>query len=133
MLFLGAFGLSGVESALKLVGLIILCAIIIAASYFTTRFVGKKQQNMSGGSNFRSIDVYRLGQNKYLQIIQAGKRYFLIAVSKDSVETIAELSEDDIVNFPSDKKVSFKEIMAKVVPEKKKSEEETDTENKNSE
>ncbi len=133
MLFLGAFGLSGVESALKLVGLIILCAIIIAASYFTTRFVGKKQQNMSGGSNFRSIDVYRLSQNKYLQIIQAGKRYFLIAVSKDSVETIAELSEDDIVNFPSDKKVSFKEIMAKVVPEKKKSEEETDTENKNSE
>ena len=88
---------------------------------------------MSGGSNFRSIDVYRLSQNKYLQIIQAGKRYFLIAVSKDSVETIAELSEDDIVNFPSDKKVSFKEIMAKVVPEKKKSEEETDTENKNSE
>ncbi len=133
MLFLGAFGLSGVESALKLVGLIILCAIIIAASYFTTRFVGKKQQNMSGGSNFRSIDVYRLGQNKYLQIIQAGKRYFLIAVSKDSVETIAELSEDDIVNFPSDKKVSFKKIMAKVVPKKKKSEEETDTENKNSE
>ena len=133
MLFLDAFGYSGVESALKLVGLIILCAIIIAASYFTTRFVGKKQQNMSGESNFRSIDVYRLSQNKYLQLIQVGKRYFVIAVSKDSVEAIAELSEEDIVHFPSDKKVSFKEIMAKVVPEKKKIESENDTENKNSE
>ena len=133
MIFLGAFGYSGVESALKLVGLIILCAIIIAASYFTTRFVGKKQQNAAGESNFGSIDVFRLSPNKYLQIIRVGKRYFLIAVSKDTVETIAELSEEDIVHFPGDKKASFKEIMAKVIPEKKKSEAEIDQEDKNSE
>ena len=113
------FRYSGVESALKLIGLIILCAIIIAASYFTTRFVGKRQQNASGETNFKSIDVYRLSQNKYLQIIRIGTRYFVIAVSKDSVETIAELKEEELSVLPEDKKVSFKDIMSKVITGRK--------------
>ena len=33
----------GIKSVLKLIGLIILCILIIAASYFTTRFVGSRQ------------------------------------------------------------------------------------------
>ncbi len=118
MVFL-SFGASGVESVLKLIGLIILCVIIIAASYYTTRFVGKRQAGMGGESNFKSLDVYRINQNKYLQLIAVGKRYFVIAVSKDNVQLIAELNEEDITCWRSEKKVSFKDIMSKVVPGRK--------------
>lgn len=108
-------GYSGVESVLKLVGLIILCAIIIAASYFTTRFVGKRQSGMTGNTNFKSIDVYRINQTKYLQLIQIGTRYFVIAVSKDNVTMLTELQKEDIVHFRDEAhKISFKEIMAGV-------------------
>ena len=127
MVFL-SFGASGVESVLKLIGLIILCVIIIAASYFTTRFVGKRQSGAGGESNFKSLDIYRINQNKYLQLIAVGTRYFVIAVSKDNVQLIAELDEDDITYWRSEKKVSFKDIMSKVMPGRKNPSEEDEEE-----
>ena len=123
MVFL-SFGASGVESVLKLIGLIILCVLIILASYFTTRFVGKRQSGAGGESNFKSLDIYRINQNKYLQLIAIGTRFFVIAVSKDNVELIAELNEEDITYWRSEKKVSFKDIMSKVVPGRKNASEE---------
>ena len=102
--------------------------IIIAASYYTTRFVGKRQAGMGGESNFKSLDIYRINQNKYLQLIAVGSRYFVIAASKDNVQLIAELNEEDITYWRSDKKVSFKDIMSKVVPGRKdESEEDAET------
>lgn len=116
MIFLDTVtGYSGIESVLKLIGLIILCIIIIAASYFTTKFVGRREAGMTGESNFKSIDVYRINQNKYLQIIQIGTRYFVIAVSKDNVSVLTELNKEDISFFrDNSKKMSFKDIMARV-------------------
>ena len=117
MVFLSFGTTSGVESVLKLIGLIILCVIIIAASYYTTRFVGKRQAGMTGDSNFKSLDIFRINQNKYLQLIAVGKRYFVIAVSKDNVQLIAELQEEDITYWRSEKKMSFKEEFKKVIQE----------------
>ena len=120
----------GIKSVLKLVGLIIICILIIVASYFTTRFVGTRQLKGSAKSNFRSIDIFRLSPNKYLQIVEVGERYFCIAVAKDSISLIGELSKDDIKNFPppvSDK--SFKECMSEILNRKalKEGNDETET------
>ena len=59
-------------SILKLIGLIILCVVIIAASYFVTRLIGTREAGLTGSSNFKVIDAYRLSPNKYLQIIRIG-------------------------------------------------------------
>lgn len=119
MTFLDITGQSSVESILKLIGLIILCAIIIAASYFVTRFVGQKQMGVRGDSNFKSLDVYRINQTKYLQLIQIGTRYFVIAVCKDSVTMLAELSKDDIPHWkPEISSTSFKDILGKAMGSK---------------
>lgn len=119
MIFLLTSGYSNTQSILKLIGLIILCALIIAASYFVTRLIGRRESGMIGNSNFKAVDAYRLTPNKYLQIIRIGKRYFCIAVSKDDVRLICELSEDDIeIKSRSEKMLSFKEIMAKATGKK---------------
>ena len=119
MIFLLTSGYSNTQSILKLIGLIILCALIIAASYFVTRLIGRRESGMIGNSNFKAVDAYRLTPNKYLQIIRIGKRYFCIAVSKDDVRLICELSEDDIeIKSKSEKMLSFKEIMAKATGKK---------------
>ena len=108
-------GASGVESVLKLIGLLILCAVVIAASYFTTRFVGRKQSGLTPDSNFKPLDVYRISQNKYLQIVQIGTRYFVLAVCKDTVTCIAELKEDEITLYKGRSGgMSFKEILSKI-------------------
>ena len=109
----------GIKSILKLIGLIILCILIIAASYFTTKFVGKKQIQGGSKSNFKSVDVFRITPNKYLQIVEVGKRYFCIAVTKESVTLISELSEEDLKVLPAEiKPKSFKEQMNELMHRK---------------
>ena len=119
----------GINSVLKLVGLIILCILIIVASYYTTKFVGKRQLKGSAKSNFRSIDIFRISTNKYLQIVEVGERYFCIAVAKDNISVVAELHKEDIKNFPpvvSEK--SFKECMTEILAKKNKGETEKEKE-----
>jgi len=109
----------GIKSIFKLIGLIIICILIIAASYFTTRFVGKRQLAGGAGSNIRSIDIFRVNQNKYLQIIEIGERYFCIAVTKDNISLICELSREDIKKFPqTGEGKSFKECMSMLMKKK---------------
>ena len=118
--FLNRESSGGVTSVLKLIGLIILCILIIAASYFTTKFVGQRQLRGSAKSNFRNIDIYRISTNKYLQIVEIGEKYFCIAVSKDNITLIAELDKEDIKNFPpAPGEKSFKECMSLVLNKKK--------------
>lgn len=109
----------GIKSVLKLIGLIILCILIIVASYYTTKFVGKKQLGRTAKSNFRSIDIFRISTNKYLQIVEIGERYFCIAVAKDTITVVGELSKDDIKNFPPEiQEKSFKETMSEILKKK---------------
>ncbi len=112
-------GYSGVESILKLIGLIILCVIIIAASYFVTKMIGRREAGYSGNSNFKAIDAYRLTPNKYLQLIKIGERYFVIAVCKDNVSLICEVDREDIrITSKAPGKFSFKDVMAKAMHRK---------------
>ena len=109
----------GVKSVLKLIGLIILCVLIIIASYYTTKFVGKRQLKGTAKSNIRSIDIFRISTNKYLQIVEVGERYFCIAVSKDNITLISELNKEDIKNFPPvPTEKSFKDYMSEVMKKK---------------
>ena len=112
-------GYSGVESVLKLIGLIILCVIIIAASYFVTKMIGRREAGYSGNSNFKAIEAFRLTPNKYLQLVQIGERYFVLAVCKENVTLICELDREDIrIVSKEPGKFSFKEIMAKTMHRK---------------
>ena len=113
----------GINSIFKLIGLIILCILIIVASYYTTKCVGKKQLGTGKASNFRSIDVFRVTPNKYLQIVEIGERYFCIAVTKEAITVVCELQKDDIKHFPQQQgPKSFKECMSDIVRSRKKGE-----------
>ena len=46
--------------------------------------------------NFEAIETYRLSTNKFLQIVRVGRRYFIVAIGKDEVKLISEISEEDI-------------------------------------
>lgn len=119
--FLVTAGVSTFESALKLLGLLVLLVLILVACYYTTRFVGVRQLNRNQNQNFKIIETCRISQNKYLQLIKAGNKYLVIAVCKDSVTYLAELNEDQIL-LPFEEggqKASFWEIMLHTAREKK--------------
>ena len=96
--------LSGGDNFLQLLGVSLLFIIVLIITYLTTKFVGGAKIGTLKDSNFKIIDTYKLNQNKYLQIIKIGSRYFVIAAGKDDVRLITELKEDEVIQKPGNEK-----------------------------
>ncbi len=93
--------LSDGNNILQLIGLIIVFILILVVTYYTTKLVAGVKTGITKGGNFKVHETYRLSPNKYMQLIQIGTRYFVIAVSKDNINFLAELNEGEI--FTADK------------------------------
>lgn len=100
----------------KLFGLILLCAIIIVACYYTTRFIGKKSaggQGFSQGRNIRAVETFRVTQKQFLQLIKCGDKYFLISISKDNMTLISEINGESLsLEDKTAAHKSFREIIS---------------------
>lgn len=85
-----------VKSISQLLTLLVIFAFVLAITYFTTRFVANYQKGRMEDSNIKLLDAARLSQNKYIQIVQIGKKYYALAISKDTVTVITEVPEEEI-------------------------------------
>ena len=74
-----------IDSIAQLISMILIFIFVLALTYFTTRFVGSYQKNKMAGSNVNVLETFRISNNKYIQIIKIGKKYFAIAVCKDTI------------------------------------------------
>lgn len=106
---------SGTNSFLQFFTLIIVFALVLFLTYWTTRFIGNYQKTAGKTTNFDIIETYRISNTKYIQIIRVGKKYLAVSVCKDSITTLAELSEEEIV-IPqvTNNMDSFSKILEKV-------------------
>lgn len=90
---------SSVQNILQLIGIIIVFLIILAAAYAASIVVGKTQGNaysFSKERNIRLIETFRISNGQFLQIVKIGNHYFALAVSKEHIELIAELDEEEV-------------------------------------
>lgn len=79
------------------------------------------------GQNLQLIETMRIANNKFVQIIQAGEIYLVVAVGKDDVSLLAELTAEQLLELPSEQTGSsgtpdFQEILDKLkehLPKKK--------------
>lgn len=122
--------LSGGSNTLQLLGLMLIFILILVVTYYTTKFVGGVKMGISKGSNFIVHETFRLSQTKYLQLIQIGTRYFVISVSKDNVNFLTEVYENEIStgNKVATPNGNFKDIILTAL--KKQKEKNADEEDK---
>ncbi len=99
MVLLGVF--SEWESFFQLIGVLLIFLFVLAITYITTRWIGQYQQGMMQNKNIQVVETFRVNNNKFIQIIQVGKKYLVISVCKDVVNVLSELTEDDLVWRPS--------------------------------
>ena len=117
-----ASGVSMWKSLGQLIWVLILFVLVLLLTLLTTRFLAKYQRGqMQGSQNLRIIETMRVSANGYIQIIEAGDVYLVIAVSKDHVEKLAEISKDrleigttDAAETKTDMAESFRDILDKV-------------------
>ncbi|MCR5303744.1 MAG: flagellar biosynthetic protein FliO [Lachnospiraceae bacterium] len=104
---------SSTESFLQFLTVVIIFVVVLAITYVATRWIAGYERGRSAGSGMEVLDTCRLAQNKYVEIIRIGSRYFAVAICKDTVTLISELSPEDVVT--GEKKApakGFKEILA---------------------
>lgn len=87
---------SSLESFIQLVGVLFIFVIVLALTYFTTKWIGGYQKNQMSGREFKVVDTIRIANGKCVQILKLGEVYLVVAVGKDEVTMLAKLTEEEI-------------------------------------
>ncbi len=108
---------SSLESFLQLIGVLLIVVFVLWLTYAATKWMGNYQKMQSWQKNLRILDTIRIGNNKFICIVQAGIRYLVVAVGKDEIHMLAELSESELRDLsfldesPQKAQGSFQEIL----------------------
>ena len=108
-------GMSRMDSYLQFITVLILFVFVLGITYLTTRWIANYQKGRSVGSNLEVIETMRITGNKFLQIVRAGKKYLVIAVGKDEIHMLTELTEQEmtILREQNTQNPDFKSILEK--------------------
>lgn len=87
---------SGAEAIAQLITVLLIFVFVLALTYFVTRWIAGYQKGKISSSNIESVEAYRIAQNRYIQIVRIGEKYFAIGVGKDEVHVISEITKDEL-------------------------------------
>lgn len=115
---------STLSDVIQLLFMLLVFVVVLAAACYTTKFLAKTGYIRSKTANIEMLESYRIAPNKSIQIVKIGTKYVAVAVGKEEVTFLAELSEDELelqkaepVNMPA-----FTEVFGNMLKKKKKSE-----------
>ncbi len=105
----------------QLIQILILFVIVLLITLLTTRWIARYQQGQMHNQNLKIIETLKISANSYIQIIEVGDVYLVIAVSRDRVDKLAEITKDQLKADTADKAgqridmgESFHDILEKV-------------------
>ena len=121
MLLLSSAG----ESFFQLIFILIVFVGILALTYYVTKWIAGYQKMQGFNKNLEIIEAIKISSNKYVQIIRAGSdRYFVIALGKDEVVPLGEISSDQLkeieegVSSVNMAPIDFKSVLDKISKKK---------------
>jgi len=105
-----------INGSLELLGMLIIFILILVATYYTTKWIGKSDIVNGSARNIIVLETYRISPGKVIQIVKTGKKYLVIGVTKEHIEMLTELSEDEYDEQPivTKKELKFQDVLLKV-------------------
>ena len=94
--------------------LLIIFILVLGVTFYTTRFVAKTQQGRTQSANMEIMETMPLAAGKYLQIVRIGSQYVVLAIGKDSITKIADLSEEEYVPGERTQLATFGDLLKKM-------------------
>lgn len=112
------------NSYLEFIAILFIFVAVLAITAFTTRWIANYQKKLGFSGNVELMEAARLGNNKYVQIVRIGDKYLALAVCKDTVTVLCEISKEELKEItPQAFTDSFKGILEKVTLKQKEAEE----------
>ena len=93
------------ESIFQLLVVLFCFVIVLALTYYTTRWIAGYQKSHSFHKNLAVVETLKLTNNKFIQLIQVGKdTYYVIAIGKDEISFLGQVDQEQL------KEISDKEV-----------------------
>lgn len=107
---------SSLKSIGQLICAVVLFLFVLFLAYLTARIAGGFQSNViNGHSNIKIIEVFRLSNSKLIEIVKIGDKYLALAVCKDTVTVLTELSAEELLKQEASlEPINFKNILEKM-------------------
>ena len=102
----------------QFITVLLLFVIVLGITAVVTKWMASYQKQQSRNENIEVIETTRIANNKYIQIIRAGGKYMVIAVCKDTVTMLGEVSEDSLNETKPVQNFGFKELLDKAMNKK---------------
>ncbi|MDD3198251.1 MAG: flagellar biosynthetic protein FliO [Eubacteriales bacterium] len=80
---------------LEMVGLVLVTVLILLLTWLTTRWIGRKSQVNQNSRNIQVLERVSVGRDKYMAIIKVADHYYLISVTAQSIQMMAEIDEPE--------------------------------------
>ena len=88
---------SGLDSIVQFITILFIFAFILAITWVSTRYIAGIQKEQYKTGNMELVETLRISNNKYLQIVRVGSKYFCMAVCKETVTMLGEIQKEDMV------------------------------------
>ncbi len=104
------------DSYIQFMTVLILFLLVLAVTYFVTKWMAGYQKSRISNANLEIVETIGLSNNKYVQIIRVGQKYLAVAICKDTVTMLTEVSEQELILSDGSvpKTMGFKDILDKV-------------------
>lgn len=110
---------AGSESFFRLIVTLFMFIFVVVICYIATVWIGNFQKGKIGKGNIEVIEIHRITNNKYIEIVRIGKNYYVLSVSKDRIEKLDILDEDNI-KLPEGTSANVNESFAQIFEKLKK-------------
>ena len=104
------------DSYIQFMTVLLLFLFVLLITWWVTKWTAGYQKSQTANANMEIVETIRLSGNKYVQIIRVGRKYLAVAICKDTVTMLTEISEQDLV-FPDEsafKPTRFKDILDRI-------------------
>ena len=107
---------TGLESIIQLITVLFIFVFVLAITWFSTKYLAGMQKDRYKTGNMELVETLRISNNKYLQIVRVGNRYFCMAVCKETVTMLGEIQKEDMVFSANNLNagMDFQKILEKV-------------------
>ena len=104
------------DSYMQFMTVLLLFLFVLLVTYWVTKWTAGYQRSQAANANMEVLETIRLSGNKYVQIVRIGRKYLAVAICKDTVTMLTEISEQDLVfrDGCAPKTTGFKDILEKI-------------------
>ena len=99
------------DSYAQFITVLVVFVLVLAVTAVVTKWLAGYQKQQGANSNIEIIETTRISNSKYIQIIRVGETYMVIAVCKDTVTMLGEVSAEQLKERNPQGSMNFKELL----------------------